>query len=339
MTEPFERWELPARLALGDQGIGYHLANPIIADVRAHCEFSGQNPYDAFGSPEEFALAAAADQPAHLRENVDRHGMLPTDYLSGTIFILVLLGTATAVFYAILGRTLSFAATPAFLTGLIMIGLALFAGSVPRAVRASGHPRLANWTLTLVGLFGALSVASFMLLPKEPVIRVPLLAIVTVSMLLLWLMTRQPARPKQPVEYAPPTPRTAPADDTAAWCQRLSGLLVGRYDLPPQRAAELAREAHDHLTATGNTPTAEFGPVEEYARDLAQHEPERKLPFWSGTGAQLVAALATINLGILAFNSWTDEGQLWAAYGVALPATAAAIYAAIRLGLRLLKRR
>ncbi|MFI7075762.1 hypothetical protein ACIBO1_00520 [Micromonospora sp. NPDC049903] len=94
MTEPFERWELPTRLALSDQGVGHHLANPIIADVRTHCELSGQSPYDAFGDPEEFALTAAAEQPAHLRENVDRNGMLPADYLSGSVFALVVLGRA-----------------------------------------------------------------------------------------------------------------------------------------------------------------------------------------------------------------------------------------------------
>ncbi|MFI7026082.1 hypothetical protein ACIBMZ_25530 [Micromonospora sp. NPDC049900] len=338
MTEPFERWELPTRLALSDQGVGHHLANPIIADVRTHCELSGQSPYDAFGDPEEFALTAAAEQPAHLRQNVDRNGMLPADYLTGSVFALVLLGLGAMIFYAILERTLTFTTTPAGLAGLIMACLAFTACAVPDALRAAGRPRLATWSFALVGLFVGLGASCFVLLPKEPAARVPVLGIVVVALLLLWLMTRRPATPKQPVDYVPPTPRTAPDDDPDAWYRRLSGLLVGRYDLPPERATDLAREARDHLTAAGGTPTAEFGPVEEYARDLAEHEPQRRVPFWRTTWAELIATLVAVQLSVAAFFAWTDEGHVWAAYGVALPGTLIAVVIAIRLALRLFRR-
>ncbi|MFI7075763.1 hypothetical protein ACIBO1_00525 [Micromonospora sp. NPDC049903] len=234
--------------------------------------------------------------------------------------------------------TLTFTTTPAGLAGLIMVCLGFTACAVPNALRAAGRPKLAIWSFALVGLFVVLGALSFVLLPKEPAARIPVLGIVVAALLLLWLMTRQPAAPKQPVDYVPPTPRTAPDDDPAAWYRRLSGLLVGRYDLPAERAADLAREAHDHLAAAGGTPTAEFGPVEEYARDLAEHEPQRRVPFWRTTGAELVAALVAVQLGIAAFFAWTDEGHLWAAYGVALPGTVLAFGAAVRLALRLLKR-
>ncbi|WP_432050875.1 hypothetical protein [Verrucosispora sp. NA02020] len=338
MTEPFERWELPTRLALSDQGVGYHLANPIIADVRTHCELSGESPYDAFGDPEEFALTAAAEQPAHLREKVDRNGMLSADYLTGSVFTMVVFGLSATIFYAILERTLTFTTTPARLAGLIMVCLAFTACALPNALRAAGRPQLATWSFAVVGLFVGLGATSFVLLPEEPAARIPVLGIVVVALLLLWLMTRRPAPPKQPVDYVPPTPRTAPDDDPDAWYRRLSGLLVGRYDLPPDRAADLAREAHDHLSATGGTPTVEFGPVEEYARDLAEHEPQRRVPFWRTTWAELVATLVAVHLGIAAFFNWTDEGHLWAAYGVALPCAVVGLGVAVRLALRLRKR-
>ncbi|WFE27175.1 hypothetical protein O7623_28670 [Solwaraspora sp. WMMD791] len=345
--EPFERWEIPARLALSDQGVGYHLANPIIADVQAHCVYTGQSPYDAFGSPEEFAMVAAAEQPAHLRENPDRHGLTPGDYLSGGLMSLGLIGLGGSLFYAILEQTLTFPANPAALTGTAFVGLAVFVvRGVPGALRAAGRPRLATASFALVALLAGLAVTAFFVLPREPVIPVPALAVAAVSLLVLLWQLRGPKEPKQPIAHTPPTPRTAGHDtddtDADAWFRRLAGLLVGRYDLTPQRAGELARQARNHLdTAQGATPDSEFGPVEEYARELAEYEPQRRVPFWRTAPAMLIGSLAGLSLAVSAFLSWSAEGHYWAAYGVALPAAlGSAWYAGVYLlrTLRLLRR-
>ncbi|MFY1655155.1 hypothetical protein ACN27J_30275 [Solwaraspora sp. WMMB762] len=344
-TEPFERWELPARLALSDRGVGYHLANPIIADVQAHCAYTGQSPYDAFGSPEEFAMVAAAEQPAHLRDNPDRDGYTPGDHLSGGLFILALAGVVGSLFYAALERTLTLSATPAALTGMAFLGLAVFVvRGVPGALRAAGRPRLATASFALVALLAGLAVTAFFALPREPVFPVPVLAVAAVSLLVLLWQLRGPKKPRQPIEHTAPTPRTAGHnDDVDGWFRRLTGLLVGRYDLTPQRAGELARQARNHLAAAqGATPDSEFGPVEEYAREIAEYEPQRRVPFWRTAPAGLIGSLAGLSLAVSALLSWTAEGHYWAAYGVALPgALASAWYAGVYLlhTLRLLRRR
>ncbi|MFY1695350.1 hypothetical protein [Solwaraspora sp. WMMA2101] len=324
-TEPFERWEIPARLALSDQGVGHHLANPIIADVQAHCAYTGQSPYDAFGSPEELAMVAAAEQPAHLRENPDRHGLTAADYLSGGLLSLGLIGLGGSLFYAVLEQTLTFPANPAALTGTAFVGLAVFVvRGVPGALRAVGRPRLATASFALVVLLAGLAVTAFFTLPREPALPVPVLAVAAASLLVLLWQLRGPGKPKQPIEHTPPTPRTAEHDtdeaDADAWFRRLTGLLVGRYDLTPQRAGELARQARNHLvTAGGTAPDSEFGPVEEYAREIAEYEPQRRVPFWRTAPAGLIGSLAGLSLSVSALLSWTAEGHYWAAYGVALP--------------------
>ncbi|ROO58501.1 hypothetical protein EDC02_0261 [Micromonospora sp. Llam0] len=347
-AEPFERWEIPARFALSDRGVGYHLANPIIADVQAHCAYTGQSPYDAFGSPEEFALVAAAEQPAHLRENPDRNGLTPGDYLSGGLMSLGLIGLGGSLFYAVLEQTLSFPANPAVSTGTALLGLAVFVvRGVPGALRAAGRPRLATASFALVALLAGLAVTAFFALPREPVFRVPVFALAGVSLLVLLWQLRGPAKPRQPIVHTPPTPRTAGHDndeaDVDAWFRRLTGLLVGRYDLTPQRAGELARQARNHLVAApGTIPDSEFGPVEEYARELADHEPQRRVPFWRTAPAMLIGSLAGLSLTVSAFLAWSAQGHYWAAYGVALPAAlGSAWYAGVYLlgTLRLLRRR
>jgi len=189
-------------------------------------------------------------------------------------------------------------------------------------LRAAGRPRLATWSFTLVAVLAGLAVTAFFALPREPVFPLPALAIVGVSLLVLVLQLRGPKKPRQPIVHTPPTPRTGAHDDAdAAWFRQLTGLLVGRYDLTPQRAAELARQARDHLAATGgDSPAAEFGPIEEYARDLAEHEPARREPFWRTTPAMLIGCLAGISLATSVFLTWSAEGHYWAAYGIALPA-------------------
>ena len=151
-TEPFEAWELKARIALGDHGLGYHATSPIIADVRGHCEYTGESPYEAFGDPTDFAATTAAEQPPELLEKVDREGLTAMGHLSGQLFVLSLTAVALPLFFAVKERSWSFPATTSALTGTALLILALYAVSgVPHALRASGRPHLAKFSYLATG--------------------------------------------------------------------------------------------------------------------------------------------------------------------------------------------
>lgn len=77
MTAPFTKWELAARHAMSERGIGYHTATPLIAEAKAHYQQSGQSPEEVLGSPREFAAAAAASRPVAARAGHDVHGRKP----------------------------------------------------------------------------------------------------------------------------------------------------------------------------------------------------------------------------------------------------------------------
>lgn len=314
MTTTFETWELPARIALSDQGIGHHAANPLIEDVRDHCRRTGESPFETFGDPREFAARTAAEQPPGLLEMVDREGMTPRDYLGGQLFVLSVLVIPAVVLFAAIGRTWTFPATAAGLTGIVLVAAALFwTGGVPQAVRASGRPHLVKyvWAATPVLILAAAT--AFTTLPREHLFRIPVVAVVAVAALAVALQLRapKPAGPPSRIE-APPT--------TEAWFERLAGLLVGRYDLRPDRAAELTRAARAQVTESGRTAEEEFGPVEEYARRVQEAEPTRRDPFWRTRPAQIVSLLVGIGIAVQAFTGWQQDGVWWAAYLIALPA-------------------
>ncbi|MCO8274091.1 hypothetical protein M1L60_26165 [Actinoplanes sp. TRM 88003] len=313
MTTTFETWELPARIALGDQGIGYHTANPIIEDVRAHCERTGQSPFEAYGDPREFAVRAAAEQPAEVREMVDREGMTPGDYLSGQIFVVNLLVLLAVPLFAAIDRTWTFPATAAGLTGTVLLALTLFwAGAVPRAVRASGRPHLVKYAWAALPVLVLAAATAFTTLPREHLFPIPVVAVVVVAAILLGLQMREPKKPTGPASRIP---APATADD---WFERLNGLLIGRYDLAPDRAAELTRTARAQLAGSGRT--ADLGSVEEYAHRIQEGEPARKDPFWRTRPAQIISLLVGLGIAVRAFIGWQQDGVWWAAYLIALPA-------------------
>jgi hypothetical protein len=326
-TEPFETWELPARMALSDQGLGYHAANPIIADVRAHCEYTGESPYEAFGDPKQFAATTAAEQPPELLEKVDREGLTAIGHLSGQLFVLSLAAVAIPLFFAVTERTWTFPATTSALTGTALLILALFAvNGVPQALRASGRPRLAKFSYLAAAVLGAGAAAAYTSLPHHHLFPVPALAVVAVALVSLYLLTRTPKKPAELTPHVRPTPRTAPPTGTDAWLTRLTGLLIGRYDLDPERAGDLAREARAHLAESGRTAPEEFGPVEDYALEVSRHEPNRKEPFHRTRPARVIGGIAGVLICGGAFLQWLDDGPWWAAWLLALPATAASIW-------------
>ncbi|RSM48495.1 hypothetical protein DMB66_46280 [Actinoplanes sp. ATCC 53533] len=326
-TEPFEGWELKARIALSDQGLGYHAANPIIADVRAHCEYTGESPYEAFGEPKDFAATTAAEQPPELLEKVDREGMTVMDYLTGQLFVLSLAAVVLPLFFAVKERAWSFPATTSALTGTALLILALFAvGGVPQALRASGRPHLMKFSYIATGAFGVGAAAAYARLPHEHLFPVPALAIVALALISLYLLTRTPTKPAALVPYVAPTPRTARPVGAEMWLTRLTGLLIGRYDLAPERAGDLTREAQAHLAESGRTPEEEFGPVEEYALEVSRHEPIRKEPFYRTRPAQILGGVVGVLICGGAFIQWVGDGPWWAAWLVAFPATVASIW-------------
>jgi hypothetical protein len=310
MTETFDQWELSARIALGDQGIDYHAATPPIEAARAHCEATGQSPREAFGTPEEFAATTADELPAGLRAEVD--------YLTGQLFTLATLVLIASVFFAVLERTMSFPVTPAILAGLALLAAALMAsGGLPGALRAAGRPRQAKLAYVAAGVLGLLSATAFTTLPHGQIARVPVLGLVAISVVALGLLTRAP----KPRTRRPRQPRGTDGDPDA-WLTRLSGLLVGRYDLPPERAADLVREARAHLAATGAAPQDEFGSPADYARRVAEPEPVRRDPWWRTPPVAMLAWGLAIAAGVDTFIDWSAGGHVWSAWLVAVPATA-----------------
>ncbi|GIF20251.1 hypothetical protein BJ973_001843 [Actinoplanes tereljensis] len=330
-TEPFEAWELRTRIALGDQGLGYHAANPIIADVRAHCEYTNESPYEAFGDPAEFAATTAAEQPPELLEKVDRDGETPLGHLTGQLFVLSLAAAVLPLFFAAVKRSWTFPVTTAALAGTALLILALFAvGAVPRALRASGRPHLAKFSYLATAVLGAGAVTAFMGLSREHLFRVPALAIVAAALVSLYLLTRAPKKPADLVPHVSPTPRTGSPTGAEAWLTRLTGLLIGRYDLAPERAADLAREAQAHLAESGRTPEDEFGPVEDYALEVSRHEPIRKEPFHRTRAGRIVGGVAGVLICGGAFIQWLGSGPWWAAWLLAFPATLGSIWMLIK---------
>ncbi|GAB2602221.1 hypothetical protein Aab01nite_62840 [Paractinoplanes abujensis] len=301
MTVTFESWELPARMALGDQGVRYHEATPIIDHVKDHCLRTGQSPYEAFGEPREFAARAAAQVPAELRDPVDREGMTPRDYLEGQLLVVTGLVIPAVLLIAAIDRTWTFPATAAGLTGSVLLMVTFFwAGAVPRAVRASGRPHLVPYAWVAAALLVLITATAFTTLPRGHLFDLPVLAVAGVAAVVVALQLRgpSPTRPREP----------QPEGD---WFGRLNGLLIGRYDLTPERAAELTREAR----ARGG----DLGPVEEYARTVQQGEPVRRDPFWRTRPARVIGILAGIGLAVRAFGDWQADGVWWAAYLIALP--------------------
>ncbi|WP_092541511.1 hypothetical protein [Actinoplanes derwentensis] len=177
----FEQWELSARFALADRGIGYYGSEPIIADVRAHCLATGQSPGEAFGDPRQFAAAT-------VRGRMQR----PSAYLSGQLFLLSLGGIAVAVLFAMVDWSLDIPVSVAGLTGAALLIVASFAAwGVPQALRAAGRPGLAGASHLLAAGLGAAAVVTFLTLSHERLIGLPVPVVIAVAAGALVLSTRR----------------------------------------------------------------------------------------------------------------------------------------------------
>ncbi|NLU75992.1 hypothetical protein HCC61_25635 [Streptomyces sp. HNM0575] len=309
----FEAWVMTTRIALAKEGVNHHVADPLLEDVKARCAESGRSPEEIFGSPREFAAVTAAEQPAETMEKRDTHGLTATDHITGAPFVLVLQVLVVGVLWSLLTWTFSFDFTPASLTGSVLTGLCLMIlYGAPDGLRSAGHPRLVPWAFGLAGLLVLLAATAFTTLPRTHLVTVPLWAIVLTCLALLAFQLRGSKPPR------PSGSENDPAD-TEAWLRRLTRVLVGRYDLPPARARELAEEARGHLDVSASTPTQEFGPLDEYAKNLAEPEAVRCPPWWHTTAGGIATAATSATVFLSAYVYWLNEGYFWAAYLLALP--------------------
>lgn len=180
-TVTFDQWELSARFALADRGIGYYASEPIIAGARAHCRDTGRSPVEAFGEPREFADDT-------VRGRMDR----PSAYLTGQLFLLSLAGIAVAVLFAMADRTLEIPVSVAGLAGAGSLIAASFAAwGVPQALRAAGRPALATASRLAAAVFAAGAVTGFLALPHERLTGIPVPAVIAVAVVALFLSTRR----------------------------------------------------------------------------------------------------------------------------------------------------
>jgi hypothetical protein len=297
----FDRWEASARLALGERGIGYREATPLIEEARQHCAESGESPWRAIGAPVEFAADVAGSRPAEQAQR-DTRGKTPRDYFSDALFVLAALGIPVAVVGAVGAGSLTIPVTVAGLAGSLVASLAaVVAWAGPGALRASGHPRLAPWSFGLCAVLSVLAGLAFMELPKNRIAGLPALVLVAGSVGVCWFLTR----PGRPVAPAPGDSADGP-DETEAWFARLNALLVGRFDVAPARAAEFVAESRAHVVSAGVRPRDEFPSLSGYARDLAEAEPVRPGPWWRSPNAGLAA---TLGVGFV-FGAQTVEAAL-----------------------------
>lgn len=312
MTATFDRWEWSARSALADRGIGYHDATPLIEDARAHHRQSGRDPDEVLGTPQEFAADVAAARPA-VQARLDTQGRTPRDHLSDAAFVVAFLGVPATLTAVWVTGGLTIPVTAAGLAGVALLAVAMIVGyAAPGALRAAGHPRLAPWGFVASAVLGLASAVAFTQLPRHRLAEIPALGVLAVSLGLCWLLTR-PARPTTR-EY--PAPDDADPDDPGdpqAWFARLRDLLVGRFDVPAERAAVLVAETRAHVAATGAVPREEFPSVAGYARELAESEAVRQGPWWRSPTARLLARAAIPVLLLPAVVDYFLQGRLWMA--------------------------
>jgi hypothetical protein len=317
MNRTFERWELQARVALADEGIGHRVVDPLIEKAKADCEESGQNPWEAVGTPEEFAAAVVAEHrsaPESFREAI-----------SGTVFAVAALTILFAIFAAIRARSFSFPVTPAGLTGSVMLfGTLVVAYGVGPALRERGFPRMANACWGVVVLLVLTTATAFVELPRTAFTTVPVVAVIAGALLLMWLLVRG-QRDDDPLATEDG------AEDADAWFGRLNGLLIGRHDLPPTRAEELVTEARSYLADTAErSPVAEFGPVSTYAAELAEHEPVRQPPWWRNP--TYLTVFWAVNLLVVLWITWTwfNQDDAVLALVIGLPAAIGCVIWAVQ---------
>lgn len=272
MSNEFEAWELRTRVALAQRNVDFRRADPLVADARAAWLAAGVPPEQALGSPTDFATEAAAQQRPGHAAGLDRSGGTPRSHLSDGLFTVAVLAVPYSLFAAAVVGTWTFDLTPARVVGAVLfllVAVVLF--GVPDSLRAAGRPELAPWSLAAAFGAMALTVTALAVLPRSPAVTLPVLLLTVAGAMGALALVWSPSPPL-------PEPADATGSDPEQWTRRLAGLLVGRHDVAPERAAQLVVEARQHAGTTDLG--AEFGPAEVYAAELASGVEQRVQPRW-----------------------------------------------------------
>ena len=176
-------------------------------------------------------------------------------------WIGVSLGTVGAIGWLASGtwHTLTAYDLALWITCLLALTFPLLRSDARDAGRPSTARRL------LLGGLAALAVGTVITfyMPRTDLLRVPLPGLLLAGTAMLatgwWLGDRW-------TKAHPPVTNLA----RTAWLDRLAGLLEGRHRLPADRAQEFRAEAASHLAESGADPEQEFGPVDDYAAELAE---------------------------------------------------------------------
>ncbi|MCK2244419.1 MULTISPECIES: hypothetical protein [unclassified Crossiella] len=264
MTMATASWTDRARLELARRGVHLALINTVLTEVAEHCEDSGESPEQAFGTPAEFAEQTAATRvPLAERAKRGRDGVTVFETCSAMIGWVGLKTIVLGVFLLFV-KGLFIPLTPAGLTGVPIVYAALLCALyASNLARLLGRPRTVAPAWIVTGVLVVLAATALVELPREVLGSLPTPLFLAAGGLLVWWAWQR----KSTSEVA------KAVEHDHEWLDRLRGLLEGRHDVPRERADALVRETAAHLAAGGNPPAEEFGPVEEYAVTLAEHQP------------------------------------------------------------------
>jgi hypothetical protein len=265
----------------------------IVAEARAHCEASGEEPLDAFGDAHTYAThVTSAEDPDETRfqRTAERNEDLRMPFGYRLVAWLGVSLAGIAGMGWLIGGTWRTLTGVELFTWLIM--LVVLAGvQLREEARRAGHPSTARrYFVAWVALLSLLAVVGELLpLPETALVRLPLPPLVLVGVAAAvagWWLGGRWTKAHPPVPHLP----------AEAWLDRLAGLLEGRYRLTAARAREFRAEAAAHLAESGGDPEQEFGPVDDYAAELAERSGldrrRRGWPTW-----------VTLTLGLLIYGS------------------------------------
>ncbi|GAB3399553.1 hypothetical protein [Flindersiella endophytica] len=238
----------------------------IVAEARAHCDATGEQPYAAFGDASAYAarlMSAEDPEETRFRHTARRYSWSaqPARYR-----LLITIGGALAVFAAydwlVAGESYSWEAS-------LVVAMPLSVGAFALAQlrddsRNAGRPAAARWLTPAFVAALIVGILSSFVVPEGWTIAVPAPELLILGLAMLgagwWLGDRW--------QRAHLTSEASLSHDE--WLDRLAGLLEGRYRLPVAKARDFRAEAASHLAETGGDPSQEFGPVDDYAAELAE---------------------------------------------------------------------
>ncbi|WP_328726671.1 hypothetical protein [Streptomyces sp. NBC_00259] len=311
MTDEVTRWNARVRLALAAQPVDSTLADTVLDEVAQHCADSGESPEDAFGSPEAYAASVVSERVPPEERLRHRGGQAPAATVRAA---LAPIGTAALVAGACLwiANGFTLALTPGGLVGSSFVAMALM-GSHVAATASRSRRRIAGWVLVAVAT--VLGATAFTTLSQQVFGHLPAPALCLLGLALLGCATGNSKPTAEPEPEPEPEGVTmqsrTDAQNTVGrehWLGRLTQLLEESHAVPRARAAELTREAADHLAATDRAPEEEFGPVELYALRLSEEESPR--PRWWRRSDVQNAIFAVILTGYLVVNL-ASGGPFW----------------------------